>query len=150
MTFQDYKGMAVDATGLAKDALHVHIGLGIFIIVRLLWRWRGGWAAAWLVALGFTLGGEWLDYQLEIAAKATVLVDDHIHDIWNTMLWPTLLLVIGRWLQPRTRQPRQHGMGDDGAALPADPANSADAAGPGQPAPTGGSGQNVEQRFEQA
>src|SRR3546814_16676563 len=45
-------------------------------------------------------GGEWLDMALE-ARQSTIQPDAaHWHDIWNTMFWPTVLLLIGRWLHP--------------------------------------------------
>lgn len=105
MDFQQWKTEVIDVTGLAKDALHVHIGLLVFVLVRLCWRWRGGWLIAWLAALAFALGGEWLDLRAEQAGGSIPPDADHWHDIWNTMLWPTLLLLVGRWLQPRRPAP---------------------------------------------
>lgn len=91
----------IAATGLAKDALHVHIGLSAFIILRLLWRGRFGWMLAWLGAMAVTLSGEWLDIQNEQLSGAPIDNAAHWHDIWNTMLWPSVLLLIGRWLEPK-------------------------------------------------
>jgi hypothetical protein len=110
MDFEAIKVQIIADTSLAKDALHVHIGLAIFIAVRLFtallgWR-RAGWLIAWLFALSAALGGEWLDYRAEQAGGAIVPDTEHWHDIWNTMLWPTVLLIIGPWLAPRTRKPR--------------------------------------------
>lgn len=99
--FQIWKQWMVDSTGLTKDALHIYFGLMVFLCVRLVWRWRFGWTLAWLVTLAFTLGGEWLDLH-SIAALEMLQPDaEHWHDVWNTMLWPTVLLLIGRWLEPR-------------------------------------------------
>jgi hypothetical protein len=101
--FQSAKLMLIGGTGLGKDALHVHFGLAVFVAVRLLWRWRFGWLLAWLAALTVTLGGEWLDVRGEALAGALQPDSAHWHDVWNTMLWPTVLAVLGRWLQPRAR-----------------------------------------------
>jgi hypothetical protein len=106
MDFQQWKTEMIDVTGLAKDALHIHIGLLVFILVRLVWRGRGGWIVAWLVALAFALGGEWLDIRAEEAASALQPDPAHWHDVWNTMLWPTIFLVVGRWLQPQAKPPK--------------------------------------------
>jgi hypothetical protein len=103
MTFQGWKADMVEATGLAKDALHIHIGLLLFVAVRLLWRWRGGWWVAWFVALAAALGGEWLDIRAETVRSALQPDAAHWHDVWNTMLWPTVLLVVGRWLHPSAK-----------------------------------------------
>ena len=92
-----------NVTGLGKDALHVYAGMAMFLTVRLLWRWRGGWIAAWLAALMLALAVEYVDMRNE--GQIGVLQPDpaHWHDIWNTMVWPTVLLLVGRWLQPRAR-----------------------------------------------
>jgi hypothetical protein len=99
--FQQLKLLLLDGTGLGKDAMHVHIGLALFVATRLAWRWRGGWLTAWLVALAAALTGEWLDAREELRVGLPMPDEAHWHDIWNTMLWPTLLLLVGRWLEPR-------------------------------------------------
>jgi hypothetical protein len=103
---QQVKGELIAATDLSKDALHVHIGLLLFVAVRLVWRRRGGWALAWAAALAAALTGEWLDMRGE--ALIGVLQPDsaHWHDVWNTMLWPTVLALVGRWLEPRRAELR--------------------------------------------
>ncbi len=91
----------LDFTGLERDALHLHAGLALFILVRLAWRWRGGWVIAWLAALTIAIGVEWLDIRADGTGGVPQPQSDHWHDIWNTMLWPTVLLLVGRWLQPK-------------------------------------------------
>lgn len=98
------KTIAVSVTGLAKDALHVHVGLLIFFAVRMLWRGRGGTLAAWLVVLAVTLGGEWVDRMGETARQVEVPIAAHIKDVWNTMLWPSLLALLWRWLPGTARR----------------------------------------------
>src|SRR3546814_14857380 len=63
--FTEQKTWLVDSAGLSKDALHIYFGLALFVVVRLVWRWRGGWLAAWLAVLAMAAGGEWLDIALE-------------------------------------------------------------------------------------
>jgi hypothetical protein len=102
--FQQFKIFALESTGLAKDALHIYAGMAMFILVRLLWRWRGGWIAAWLATLALACGAEWIDIQAENNGGSILRPDPyHWHDIWNTMFWPTVLLLVGRWLQPKTK-----------------------------------------------
>lgn len=110
----------LDLTGLSRDALHVYAGLTVFVAVRLLWRWRGGWFAAWLAALGLALSIEWLDIRA-FGDPGTPQPDpNNWHDIWNTMVWPTVLLLFGPWLQPR-RQPQSKSgdLADQGFKEPA-------------------------------
>lgn len=101
--FGERKASLVELSGLDKDALHIYFGLSLFLIIRLFWRWRGGWLVAWLAVLVMAIGGEWLDMTREMG-DATIQPDAaHWHDIWNTIFWPTVLLLVGRWLQPRTK-----------------------------------------------
>jgi hypothetical protein len=100
---QTFKIAALDYTGLSKDALHVYGGMALFLTVRMLWRWRGGWVLAWLAVLALALSIEWLDMKAEQTDGSMVPDAAHWHDIWNTMVWPTVLLLIGRWLQPRPK-----------------------------------------------
>ena len=120
--FEERKLSIVTASGLGKDALHIYFGLALFLAVRLVWRRRGGGLIAWGAVLVMACGGEWLDLQAEIGRSAIQPDAAHWHDIWNTMFWPTVLLIVGRWLEPR-----------------------ADA-----PAPTAISGESAERGFEQA
>ena len=99
--FEERKSWIVTATDLSKDALHIYFGLALFLLVRLAWRGRGGWIAAWLAVLAMACGGEWLDLTAEYSRAAIQPDAAHWHDIWNTMFWPTVLLLVGRWL-PQT------------------------------------------------
>jgi hypothetical protein len=100
---QSLKLYLLDLTGLGKDALHVYAGLTVFITIRLVWRWRGGWIVAWLASLALALGIEWLDIRAEGQIGVPQPDPAHWHDVWNTMVWPTILLLVGRWLQPRPK-----------------------------------------------
>ncbi len=101
--FEVKKVSVIEATGLDKDALHIYFGLSLFLLIRLLWRRRGGWVAAWLAVLIMACGGEWLDRAAEASHSAIQPDAAHWHDIWNTMFWPTALLIVGRWLQPKAK-----------------------------------------------
>ena len=105
--FEARKVSVIEATGLDKDALHIYFGLTLFLVVRLLWRRRGGWVIAWLAVLAMACGGEWLDLNAEISRSSIQPDAAHWHDIWNTMFWPTVLLLVGRWLQPRPDTPAE-------------------------------------------
>jgi hypothetical protein len=94
-TYQGFKLLLLDLTGLSRDALHIHFGLAILFAVALLWRARGRWLAAWLAALAFALAGELFDWRGEQLRDVAVPWRAHWHDIWNTMLWPTMLSVMG-------------------------------------------------------
>ena len=122
--FEAQKVSVIETSGLAKDALHIYFGLALFLAVRLVWRWRGGWLVAWLAVLAMACGGEWLDMTAEAGRSAIQPDPAHWHDIWNTMFWPTILLLVGRWLQPKAK--------------------------PAADAPEPASGEDAERRLEQA
>ena len=105
--FETRKLSVIAATGLDKDALHIYFGLALFVLVRLIWRRRGGWVIAWLAVLAMACGGEWLDMNAEINRSAIQPDAAHWHDIWNTMFWPTVLTLVGRWLQPVPTTPAE-------------------------------------------
>ncbi len=104
--YQDAKWILIGATGLAKDALHIYAGLAIFIAVHMCGRGRHRPALAWLVTLSFTLGAEGLDKVAEYVNARHSVDSGHWHDIWNTMFWPSVLALLGRWL---LRDPRGNG-----------------------------------------
>jgi hypothetical protein len=101
LDFQQFKVVMLGFTGLGKDALHIYAGMGLFLFVRLIWRWRGGWILAWLAVLAMACTVEWIDMKAEATNSALQPDAAHWHDIWNTMFWPTILLLVGRWLQPK-------------------------------------------------
>lgn len=101
--FGERKATLVELSGLDKDALHIYFGLALFLLIRLFWRWRGGWVVAWLAVLAMAVGGEWLDITREMGDSVLQPDAAHWHDIWNTMFWPTVLLLVGRWLQPTAK-----------------------------------------------
>ena len=111
--FEARKLSVVEATGLDKDALHIYFGMTLFLVVRLAWRGRGGWIAAWIAVLAMACGGELLDLIAEYTNAQIQPDAAHWHDIWNTIFWPTMLMLVGRWL-PRKEAPasRETGLGE--------------------------------------
>lgn len=99
--FASLKLYLLDLTGLAKDALHIYAGMAMFIAIRLIWRRRGGWLLAWTATLFLALGVEYMDMRNDGQIGMLQPDPEHWHDIWNTMVWPTVLLLVGRWLQPK-------------------------------------------------
>lgn len=100
--YQQLKLWLIDGTGLSKDALHIYAGLAVFLIVRSLWLWRRPRIAAWIATLAVALIAEWIDVQGEALRGRLAPDAAHWHDIWNTMFWPTILLLIDGW---RGRKP---------------------------------------------
>lgn len=93
---QEVKLWLVDHLGLAKDALHVHIGLMLFFGAALLFRWRLSSWKPWAVVAAVAIVGEIWDIRDSVAYKSTVHYSANWHDIWNTMVWPTAILLLAR------------------------------------------------------
>lgn len=95
--FQSAKHWLVTAFGLPKDALHIYVGLAVFLLVAALFRlslrdWRPLFAVL-LVALAgeaWDLGDSWADGERLQWAMGW-------HDIWNTLFWPLVLFIVARW-----------------------------------------------------
>lgn len=98
--FQTAKLWLVDATGLAKDALHVHIGLIIFFAAALLFRWPLLSWKPWAIALAAALAGEAWDLWDTLGEGRRIQLWANWKDLWNTMLWPSAILLLARttWL----------------------------------------------------
>ncbi len=93
---QTAKLWLMGGTGLAKDALHVHVGLLVFFGAALLLRWPLRSWKPWLAALGVTLLGEAWDIHDRLTVGMRPAPLGHWHDIWNTMLWPSAILLLAR------------------------------------------------------
>jgi hypothetical protein len=96
-TVQSIKLAIVSATGLSKDALHIYVGLAVFLTVALFSKkgfasWR-----PWLVVLVIAVGGELLDMRDDFVSLGYWRWRASAHDVVNTCFWPTVLLVLARW-----------------------------------------------------
>ena len=94
---QSIKLAVVSATGLSKDALHIYVGLAVFLVIALLSRkglasWR-----AWVAVLVVAVCGELLDMRDDLVGAGHWRWRASLHDVINTCFWPTILLVLARW-----------------------------------------------------
>ena len=94
--FQTAKFWLVGSTGLAKDALHIHVGLIVFFAAALLFRWPLRSWKPWAAALAVTLAGEAWDLWDSFHDGRRILIWANWKDVWNTMLWPSAILLLAR------------------------------------------------------
>lgn len=96
---------ALDAyTGLGRDALHIHAALFLYILAIAVFRRSRRSRLPWLVVLAAVLANELYDILHNPGAPADIVGSSAAKDLWNTMLWPTVLLLVGRhtdWFQHR-------------------------------------------------
>jgi hypothetical protein len=99
-----YKIQLIDFVGLTNDAMHVHGSLLILFVSAIILRRRPDSIWCWLIVLVAELFNEYAD--LKGLAPGESSMDASIHDLYNTMFWPTLILLLGRLLfPPRLKEP---------------------------------------------
>ncbi len=89
-------------TGLERDALHIYVGIGVFVLSLLLTRplnrnYIIRLNIALLMSILFALAGEFLDLRVNYPNITGDNLRDSIHDIINTSFWPVMLYIINRW-----------------------------------------------------
>jgi hypothetical protein len=84
------KLIIVSATGLSKDALHIHVGMAIYLTLIVFIR-RYQFYTGWLAVLVLACAGEWLDARDDIAKFGYWRWQASMHDVLNTLFWPTVL-----------------------------------------------------------
>ncbi len=94
--FQQAKLDLVTLLGLSKDALHIYVGLTVFLLATLVSRKRLGSPIPWLLVLAVAVVGEAWDLYDDLRTIGHWRWRASWHDVWNTLFWPTVLLVIGR------------------------------------------------------
>ena len=96
-TVQSIKLAIMSGTGLTRDALHIHLGLAAMVLAALLFRRSLRSLLPWFVALAACLLVEAADLRDDIATYGYLRWGASAHDLLNTMLWPTVLLLVARY-----------------------------------------------------
>ncbi len=94
-----YKTRLVDFVGLTNDAMHIHGSILILFVSAIVLRRRPDSIWCWLIVFVAELFNEYADLKGLAPGEATI--DAAIHDLYNTMFWPTIILLLGRLLFPR-------------------------------------------------
>ncbi|HEY0625462.1 MAG TPA: hypothetical protein VGD10_01890 [Allosphingosinicella sp.] len=105
-TFLQFKTWIEQYSGLERDALHIHGALFLYILAMVLFRQSRRSRFPWLFVLGLELMNEAADLYQQASTGEPPRWGASLKDLWNTMLWPTVLLLIGRYtnlFQHRTR-----------------------------------------------
>lgn len=116
MDFQNFKVGIMGITGLEKDALHIYVGIGVYLLSLLLFRpvfrkYSIRAFIALIIVTGFALLGEYLDNRHTISELGVLGLNstergNSIHDLINTCFWPYMLYALTRWtkiFQPVTK-----------------------------------------------
>jgi hypothetical protein len=87
----------VGLTGLSKDALHVYAGLAVWLVAAAVFRKSITTLKPWLVALVVALVVEGFDAFDDWVQLGRWRYRASLHDVVNTMFWPTLLTLLARY-----------------------------------------------------
>jgi len=97
MTFTDVKLFIQDHAGLERDALHIHLALFLYLLATLLLRRGRRSVLPWLFVLGVECANEVRDWLNVGQARRPAVFQEGLKDLWNTMLWPSILLLLTRY-----------------------------------------------------
>jgi hypothetical protein len=94
-----WKQSVVDVVGVSNDAMHIHGSLLLLFGSALLLRRRPDNILSWLFVFGLELFNEYADLHGQTAGEDSIKAG--LHDIYNTMFWPTLILLFGWYFFPK-------------------------------------------------
>lgn len=97
--FVDWIG---DGTGLPDTILHIHAGLAVLLVARLV----TGRSLGTLVPLSFVIAAEGVNEILDRIHFGSWRWADTLSDIGNTLFWPTVICLAIR-LRPMARRDRR-------------------------------------------
>jgi hypothetical protein len=95
--FQTFKLSLVGTLGLPKDALHIYVGLILFLGTAALFRRPLRSPLPILVVILAALAGELWDIIDTRAAGRDIVWARNWHDVWNTSFWPMALYLLARF-----------------------------------------------------
>jgi hypothetical protein len=95
--FQSMKHEIVQFASLSKDALHIYVGMGVFLISSAVAQkgLRSAFAICLVVALAVL--GELLDARDDLRIHGHWRFLASLHDLVNTLFWPLMLWLLARY-----------------------------------------------------
>lgn len=94
----------IAASGMSDKLLHVHFGLGIYVLTQLFLRTRRASA----LALGVLLVAELFNEMMDRLYSGSWNWSDTSTDFIATMFWPAILVLVGRYRRNRWNRAMQN------------------------------------------
>lgn len=87
------------STGLDRDSLHIYAGVGVQLAAAMCCRRSVASPLPWLFVAVVALANEYYDYAFvpEAMRGNQVFYDEAVRDIWNTLLLPSVFLLIAKF-----------------------------------------------------
>lgn len=92
--FYALKQVLLGLVPLSADAMHMHVGLLLFLVIAALVRSERRFTIAFLAVLATCLAGEALDLVYDLHAGNAPRWRNGIKDIIGTMLWPGVWAIL--------------------------------------------------------
>ena len=106
--YQQLKGQILAVVGLSKDAVHLYIGLGCFLLSILVLRFSPTQYRSLILGFVVSLGMEALDLRDNVRYRETTRALASLHDLVNTNLLAYLIVVALRLrLGPPAKRPKR-------------------------------------------
>jgi hypothetical protein len=97
MFWLEWKDVAEVWTGLGEDALHIYAALAVQLLAAALSRRSIAHPLPLAAVLAVQTANELLDLAYGSETVQAWQIEGGIHDMWNTMLAPTLLFLVARF-----------------------------------------------------
>lgn len=102
LDFYTFKILVIETTGLAKDALHIYVGVSVYLACLIIFsvifkKQSTRQLLALIITTCVALAGEGLDIRYNIAAQTNLKIGASLHDLVNTCLLPYVLYALNRW-----------------------------------------------------
>ena len=94
--FQAVKAAIVTFTDLGRDALHVYVGLAALILSAGMLRKSLRSLLPWFIVAAIAVAAELLDLRDDMARNGIPRWGASLHDIVNTLFWPSVILLLAR------------------------------------------------------
>ena len=97
--FVEMKEALLGSFGLSNDAMHVHVGLALYLAMLLALRGRGGLWLPIVLLVTMSLVAEVFDILYLMSVKSPFYPMESVRDVGSTLAWPlvfTALLALWR------------------------------------------------------
>jgi hypothetical protein len=97
MDWYHFKQSLELSLGLHMDALHVYAGVIVQLVAALLLQRSVANSLPWLIVLITVVANEYYDLAYEVWPQRDMQYAEGLKDAWNTMLMPTVLMLLARF-----------------------------------------------------
>lgn len=95
-TAQTIKLAISELTGLSKDALHIYVGLAVFLVAAAVSPRRFRSIVPLIAVAAVAIAGELVDMHEDLSTLGYWRWVSSLHDMLNTLFWPAVVWLLAR------------------------------------------------------